>query len=243
MDWLITDSWTDPEGADRFFTEGLVRIDPCFLCYSPASLKIPAKIPLTRTTARRPVVFGCFNRLHKISEATLDLWARVMSLTPGSKLMLKSRAVEDISVTIQIGREFSRRGIAPERIEYAGFSGGDAEYLRSYHAVDIALDPFPYNGATVTCDALWMGVPVVARRGNTHASRVASSILRAAGGDEWIAGSDDAYVEIASRLAADVQLLRRSRAGFRDRMRRSSLMDEMGYVRRFENALRSIAIG
>lgn len=236
MDWFVTDSQADPPGTERFFTEKLVRIDPCFLCYSPASREVSAETE----AGTRPVTFGCFNPLRKISEATLDLWARVLERSEGSRLLLKSRALGDPAVAMRTGREFARRGIAPDRIGCAGFSNTDEDYLRAWHDVDIALDPFPYNGGTITCDALWMGVPVVAKTGDTHASRVASSLLHAAGYAEWIANSDDSYVRIASSLGEEVATLRGTRGARRDRMRGSVLMDETSYARRFEEALRSL---
>ena len=237
IDWLITDSRIDEPGAEKYFAESLLRMEGCFLCYSPALREIPAE----SCVSERPVTFGCFNPLRKISEDTLDLWARVMNKVPASRLMLKSRALEDVQVSGRIVREFRRRGIAPARIVCAGFSGTDEAYLRAHHEIDIALDPFPYNGGTITCDALWMGVPVVAKKGDTHASRVAAGLLYAAGLPNWIANSADDYARIAVRAASEVARLRASRQALRTQVARSELMDSQAYLKRYERALLSVS--
>ncbi len=239
MDWYITDSVADPSGlSERHFTESLLRIDPCFLCYTPSALATAAEIP--HELRHRPVTFGCFNPLRKLSESTLDLWARVLDATPRSRLLLQARAFDDPGVAVRLKRRFARQGIDPDRIDCQGFTRDEAAYFAAYHEVDIALDPFPYNGATVSCDALWMGVPVIAKTGSTHASRVAASILRAAGMPECVASSAEEYVRLASDMASDAQWLRGSRVARRALAMASPLMDATAYVRHFEKALRDV---
>lgn len=234
MTHRIVDSITDPPGAEAFATERLLHADPCFLCYT-----IPADAPEPQRTAREGVTFGSFNVISKVGPQVLDAWARVMHATPGSRLLLKARSLGSESLRARLRADFERRGIEPGRVECLAFVKGRMNHLALYSRVDVALDPFPYNGTTTTCEALSMGVPVVTMEGDRHASRVGVSLLRAAGLDELVARSPEAYIELASSLAQDTARLDAFRRDLRPRMLASPLCDAQAFVERFERAIRS----
>jgi predicted O-linked N-acetylglucosamine transferase (SPINDLY family) len=181
-----------------------------------------------------PIVFGCFNSLSKISTETVDLWSRILLATPGSRLLLKSVRSGERDI---VG-EFQAKGIAPERIVQIPFTSAIIEHLETYSKLDIALDPYPYHGTTTTCEALWMGIPIVSLRGDRHASRVSTSLLSAVGRTEWIATSGDDYVAKATALAADRPGLAQIRSTLRNQMKASPLLDAKGQAERFGNAVR-----
>ncbi len=236
MDYRIVDAVTDPAGAERWCTEKLLRLDRCFLSFLPL-----ATSPEPRMTAELesdgPITFGSFNRLSKVRERTARVWARVLARVPGSRLFLKSSLVSE-DVKGQYERVFAAEGVGPERLLWSSFVAGMESHLAAYHRVDLALDSFPYNGTTTTCEALWMGVPVVALRGEVHRARVGASLLGAVGLDELVAATEDKYVDIAAGLALDRERLRGLHRGLRAKMAASELCDGAGFARALEGAVR-----
>ena len=233
VDWRVVDSITDPPGAEAFCTERLLRLDPCFLCYRPPDLAVQPSMP-----APQPISFGSFNNSAKIGTECAALWARVLRAVPGSRLLMKSQTLADPAVQEAIRRRLADGGIAEDRVELIAQSSTRAEHLALYGRVHVALDSVPYNGTTTTCEALWMGVPVVALRGDRHASRVSASLLSAAGHPEWVAEDADGFVRIASALVADMPRLASIRTSLRDGLRASPLLDAKAYAQRFHAAIR-----
>ena len=237
MDYRLTDALADPPGdADRFASETLVRFAPTAWAYDP-----PAEAPETGVppcTLGRPVTFGCFNNLTKITDATIALWARVLAAVPDSRLLLKGRGLSDDAVRTRYSARFERLGLPAARIDWLERTAGIAEHLAQYRRVDIALDTWRYHGTTTTCEALWMGVPVVTLAGDCHMARVGVSLLTAAGRPEWIANDPDDYARIAAALAADPAGLARIRSGLRGCLGRSPLLDHAGQAAHFMTALR-----
>jgi predicted O-linked N-acetylglucosamine transferase (SPINDLY family) len=179
--------------------------------------------------------------LDKVSDATLDAWAALLKKVPDSRLLLKSRAlVQDSFIAKRIRDEFATRGVEPTRIDLAGWVDSPQGHLDAYRQVDIAMDTFPYNGTTTTCEALWMGVPVIALRGQVHAARVGASLLPAVGLADLVAEDADGYVAAAASLAADKDRLALLRSGLRQRMAASPLCDEKAFVARFESTIRRL---
>ncbi len=204
--------------------------------------------PLAATPARsayggdEPVVFGSFNVLAKISAVTVRLWAAVLMRVPGSRLMLKTDSVHG-PVSRRIAAEFESLGVASDRIIWADWSASRDEHLARYHEIDIALDTFPYNGATTNCEALWMGVPVVSLVGNTPASRMGRSILTVAGLADWACDTEDQFVAIAEGLAARVTALREERGALRRTIEQSALCDDAAHARHVADLLKTISAG
>jgi predicted O-linked N-acetylglucosamine transferase (SPINDLY family)/predicted SAM-dependent methyltransferase len=239
MDWRLTDALADPPGrTERFHVEKLLRLPRGFLCYRPPE-EAPevGELPLLRTGR---LTFGCFNHLPKLTDPMLALWARLLAALPQARLMLKSFGLSAESARRDVLARLARQGIGAERVELRAPQQTLAAHLACYGEVDVALDVFPYNGATTTCEALWMGVPVVSLAGATHVARVGASILTHAGLPELVAESPEQYVEIALSLARDRERLAALRAGLRERLRASALLDARGFARQLEDAYRSM---
>lgn len=233
MDARLVDALTDPPGSDGYCTERLVRLDGCFVCYGPPTdAPEPAQRP-----AGAPVVFGSFNALHKLSPSAVALWARIVNQVPGSRLLMKAAALGEEPTRAQVAARFAAAGLPAERLELLGWVATSP--LRLYERVDVALDTFPYNGTTTTCEALWMGVPVVAMTGRTHAGRVGTSLLTHAGLGDLVSPDMEHYADLAVALAHDAPRRATLRSALRQRVR-SSIADSAAFARRFENALESL---
>jgi protein O-GlcNAc transferase len=239
VDYRLTDALADPLGkTEALHSETLVRLPGCFSCYLPPE-DAPEVSPLP-ALRNGFVTFACFNNPAKVNDRVLDLWARVLHAAPGARLLLKGKAFGSEERRALVRRRLAEQGIAPERIELAGEARSVTEHLGMYARADIALDPFPYNGVTTTCEALWMGVPVVVLEGAAHRGRVGVTLLTHAGFPQWLARTDAEYVEIATKLAADPNALEQARGELREAMRRSPLMDAAGHTRGVEAAYREM---
>lgn len=233
MDFRLTDAHADPVGeADAHHTETLLRIANCAWSYSPPA-DAPTPPPLPSANSDAPIRFGSFNNFAKLSDATLALWSRILVSLPHSRLVLKSATDTDVSFS----QRLLKHGIAIERVTILPASPGTQAHLASYSQVDIALDPTPYAGTTTTCEALWMGRPVITLAGSRHASRVGVSLLHAAGHREWVAEDPDQYVALAVALAADRIRLGEISRSLRSDLQQSVLCDHAGHARRFADAL------
>jgi protein O-GlcNAc transferase len=236
MDYRFVDPVTDPVGdADAFHSEELVRFSQTAWCYAPPGC---APEPLRSGGGAGQVTFGCFNNFSKVGDSTLGCWSAVLAAVPGSRLLLKGHGLGDPSMAAAIKARVAAHGLDESRVELAGRTSSVAAHLELYGRVDVALDTIPYNGTTTTCEALWMGVPVVTMLGDRHAARVGASLLCAAGHQEWIATDQAGYVAAAARLASDAEGRAALRSGLRDELRASSLMDQGGQAARFGAALR-----
>jgi len=237
IDYRLTEGVCDPPGmTERWHAEKLFRLPRAFSCYRPAG-DSPEVGPLPALESGR-ITFGCFNNLAKVNRATLGRWAAILDALPQSRLLLRSRGLLDPDTASSVRDQFALLGISGERIECNGEELSVARHLAQYHRVDIALDTDPYNGTTTTCEALWMGVPVVTLAGRTHASRVGASLLSQLGLSEGIAQGEPGYVAAALNLASNLGRLAGLRRELRDRMRSSPICDEAGFVRELEAAFR-----
>jgi predicted O-linked N-acetylglucosamine transferase (SPINDLY family) len=238
IDYRVVDSLTDPPGAEAFATERLLRLDPCFLCYRPPE-SAPDVAPLPCLAAPgAPITFGSFNSPQKISNDAVRLWRRVLMAVPGSRLLLKGLGFGDPTVVQWMRERFEAEGVDGSRIEALSVAPDTRAHLELYARMDIALDVTPYHGTTTTCEALWMGVPVVSLIGAPHASRVGLSLLTNVGHAEWTAQSPEEFVSIAKQLAGDRGALASIRRTLREQVRSSPLCDGEAYAHRFYAALR-----
>jgi predicted O-linked N-acetylglucosamine transferase (SPINDLY family) len=238
MDYRLVDAVTDPEGeADAFASEALVRLPGGFLCYGGRDdAPAPGAAPSLETGF---VTFGSFNNLAKLSGATLDVWARLLDRLPSARLLLKGKPFAEAATRAIYLDRLAERGVTADRVELVAWLPEEA-HLAVYDRVDIALDPFPYNGTTTTCEALWMGVPVVTLRGDRHAGRVGASLLTQIGLNDLIADSVESYVEAAAALAGDPARLDELRHALRPRMAASRLCDGPAFAREVEGAYRTM---
>ncbi len=238
MDFRLVDALTDPEGSEGFSTEHLVRLPAPFLCYDPHPAFPPPGSPPVLVNGH--ITFGSFNHSSKISGETLDLWSRILAGVPGSRLFLKARAFSDSAVCDRFGEAFSGRGIDPARISFSGLLEGVQEHLAAYGRVDLALDTFPYNGTTTTCEALWMGVPVISLVGSLHAARVGHTLLSAVGLGELAATSAEDYVALAMTFSEDTAQLARLRGQLQRVVEHSPLCDRLHFTKGLEAAFRKM---
>lgn len=240
IDYRLTDALTDPPGrSDRLHSEKLVRLDDGFLCFEPLE-SCPDVRESRASDGGAGIVFASFNELLKVTPPTLAAWCEILERTPGSKLIIKGTTLEDDGTRQLVVGRFVEQGLEPERLQLIGRTPTLEEHLDLYNRVDIALDTFPYNGTTTTCEALWMGVPVVSQSGDVHASRVGLSLLSSVGLGDLIANNVRDYVDKAVSLAGDHERRLQLRNGLRDRMRRSALMDAQGITRHIESAYRDM---
>lgn len=236
MDIRLTDDLADPPGSDACYSERLVRLPGCFLCYRPLT-DVP--LPDAREPGG-PVTFGSFNSYLKITPGVLETWAAILCALPESRLLLKNFSLTDPGVRAACLERLVALGADPQRIDLYGVLAAKADHLALYSQVDIALDTFPYNGTTTTCEALWMGVPVITLAGDRHAGRVGVSLLSALGLPQLVAVDRRAYVELAVRIAGDAELRRQWRSGLREQMQGSALCDGEAFCRNVETVWREL---
>ncbi len=237
MDYILADRYTIPAGTEPFYQERVLRMPDSYVCYDPPSAASePGPLPAVQDGFVR---FGSFSNLAKITPQVVEVWAKILERVPQSRLMLKYLVLGDASVRDRYLGMFTALGVDPARIELLP-SSQHGEYLAAYRGVDIALDPFPFGGGVTTCDALWMGVPVVTCPGETFAGRHSLSYLSTIGLTESIARDLDEYVEIAAGLAGDLPRLAALRAGLRERMAVSPLCDGRRFAENFMKILRGV---
>jgi predicted O-linked N-acetylglucosamine transferase (SPINDLY family) len=235
IDYLITDPVSSPADGAQRFVERLIHMPSVRLCFSaPPFAPAVAPSPALR---RGRIAFGSFTRADKIGASVVAVWARILAAVPGSTLILKGETLKFPLVRTLLERSFSEAGIAPERLDLRTPSSHE-ELLAEYADVDVALDPFPYNGGATTCDAMWMGVPVVARLGTSMISRQSAMMLHAVGLKELVARDDDEYVGIAARIASDLPRLHSLRQELRPAMAASPLCDAEGFAEALAQRLR-----
>ena len=220
MDYRLTDPYLDPPGqGEPFYREQSVCLPETYWCYRPPA-ETPPVNALPALDAGQ-VTFGSLNNFCKVTDPVLAAWSRLLQAVPESKLLLHARAG---SHRDRVRACFAEQGVATQRLAFVD-SLPTAEYFHVYQRIDVALDPFPYGGGTTTCDALWMGVPVVSLAGQTAVGRGGVSLLSNVGLPELVAQDGEQYVQIAAELANDLPRLGQLRATLRDRMQHSPLMD------------------
>jgi predicted O-linked N-acetylglucosamine transferase (SPINDLY family) len=233
MDYRLSDSYLDPPGADEsVYFEKTIRLPRTYWCYAePVVAPTVGGLPAQTIGG---ITFGCLNTYAKVTGSTLRSWARILHEVAGSRLLVHSLEGSHR----QKARELmAREGVASDRLDFVSYMSG-AAYFAKYNQIDVALDPFPYAGGTTTCDALWMGVPVVSLIGKTAVSRGGLSILSNVGMPELVTDDPDRYVQVAVDLARDSARLGGMRAGLRERMQSSPLMDARQFARDIEAAYR-----
>lgn len=238
MGFRLSDRWADPAGAERYHSEALLHMPDgfCQWCY-PGTAEAPpvGDLPATRNGF---ITLGSFNNPIKITPATLNLWSRVLEAVPDARLRCIGISSDEVREALR--HHFFSHG-QEDRVEMLP-KLSYLEFLAACHDVDVALDTLLFSGATTTCDVLWMGVPVVTLPGSmdtsSSASRSTASILSCLGLQHLIAGSPDAYIDIARTLTNDLPALANLRKSLRDKMRSSPLMDAKGFTRALESVLR-----
>jgi protein O-GlcNAc transferase len=233
IDYVLSDRIHTPPEYEQFFVEKVVRLNNAYAIYQAP----PYAPPVSSLPALNQgiITFGCFNYIAKIQRLAIDLWAEILKEVPNSQILLQSKAFGQDEPRQHIHTLFADRGVDPSRILLCG-SVRHNELLEKYNQVDIAFDPFPYSGGITTCEALWMGVPVIAMPGNVVTVRHTISHLHNAGLDELIADTPSNYKALAVELASDLPRLADLRATLRDRISHSPLCDGAAFTRQLEEA-------
>jgi predicted O-linked N-acetylglucosamine transferase (SPINDLY family) len=235
MDYRLSDPYMDPSDSDfSLYSERTIRLPETYWCYSVAG-PTPDPSPPPAATAGY-VTFGCLNNFAKVSPPALDLWAEILRSVPRSRLIVHSHPGTHLDA---VRERFAGKGISPDRLQFPSRQPW-AQYVRTYGRIDIALDPFPWGGGITTCEALWMGVPVVSLLGRTAVGRGGASILTNVGVPELVAPAPEQYVQIATDLAKDLPRLAELRRTLRARMQASPLMDAPRFARNVEAAYRQM---
>ena len=233
--WRLSDAIAEPPGeADRLSAERIVRLPHGFHSYRPpVDAGPPAEPPLR---ANCHVTFGSFNNTSKVTGEVVRVWSEILKRVPDSRLIVKSAQMGDEETRRRYLNTFVQFGIDAGRIELLARINAADGHLRAYDRIDIGLDPFPYNGTTTTCEALWMGVPVVTVTGANHVARVGASLLTHCGLTELVASDEAGYIATAVALAEDPERLAQLRRTMRDRLNAAPLTDYKGFARSVETA-------
>jgi len=237
VDYRFTDSYADPENQDQFYTEKLVRLPSGFLSFAP-----PEDVPCEAAppcVEKGYITFGSFNNFSKVNEECIEIWCKILQRVENSKLYLKSKLFTQEGFKEGVYAAFESRGIGEGRLMLVGQIPSLYGHLEAYANVDIGLDTFPYNGTTTTCEAIWMGVPVVSLYGEDHRSRVGLSILSQIGLSSFAAPTARDYIKQAIKLASDYEQLTALRGSLRGVLAASSVCDAVTTTREIEDAYKS----
>lgn len=237
IDYFIGDRHVLPVAEESHFVEKPWRLPDCYLCFTPPTEAIEAGPPPQLSTGA--VTFGYFGKLGKMTEEVVAVWSRVLLSVPGSRLFLKARELGGDYAMRETAARFAAHGIDGSRLLLEGGSPRD-EYLAAYHRVDVMLSPFPYPGGTTTVEALWMGVPVLAMKGDRFLTHICESMLHAAGLADWIAEDIEDYIARAAAVATDTQKLSTLRSGLRGQLLASPLCDARRFARNLEAAFEAM---
>ena len=237
MDYIVADEFHIHEDEEKYYVENVLRISECnFVVRPPDFAPEITELPFY---GNGYITFGTFSIPTKINPEIVTVWCRIMQRVPGSRMMLKYKAMDDPANVDRINKLFQNGGIDPSRLMLYG-STPHVDLLNHYNKIDIGLDPAPYSGGLTTCEALWMGTPVVTCPGATFGGRHSQSILSCVGLTETIAGDFDQYVDVAVELAGDIPRLADISAGLRQKMADSALVDGETFAQKFTTAMQTI---
>ncbi len=234
IDYFLTDSASAPLGSESLFAEKPWRLSTPSCAYRPAAQMGPVS-PLP-AQSRGFVTFGTLTRAVRINHRSIRVWSEILARMPGARLVVNSTSFREPAMRDWLLPKFAARGVETERLEI-GYQTPPWDVMRG---IDIGLDCFPHNSGTTLCESLYMGIPYVTLAGRPSVGRLGSAMLRGVGHPEWIALSEDEYIEMAVALASDLPKLARLRAGLRAQMEASPLRDEAGFARRVESAYREM---
>jgi predicted O-linked N-acetylglucosamine transferase (SPINDLY family) len=234
MDYLLADETGVSESHREDFTEAIWYLPDTRLCFTPPEYDLAVSpLPALKNGC---VTFGCFQNLAKVGDKVLSAWGKILTALPSARLRLQSKHLDNPKVQAALRLGLQQSGIDPSRVVMHGGAPREA-YLGAHAEVDVILDTFPYTGGTTTCEALWMGVPIVTLAGDTLLSRQGASLLTAAGLRDWIGTDESDYVAKAIALAGDLPRLAGLRAGLRAQALASPVFDASRFARNFEAAL------
>lgn len=235
FDYLIGDEHVIPAEEERFYSEKILRVPGSYLTFAVDYPVPPVADP--PCLPNRGITFGSLASQYKITNEVAATWSRILELSPNSSLLLKNKHLASPETRRFVLGLFTKHGIGPERLLLEG-PEEHYEFLKAYDRIDVALDPFPYNGGTTTTEAIWQGVPVIAFDGDRWASRTSASILRAGGLGDFVAGDLDGYVALAAYwggASSARERLLEFRRNMRSRLSASAVCDTRSFARNMEN--------
>jgi len=237
IDYILGDPYVTPvEEADNF-VEKIWQLPESYLCLTEPYVNVDVcQLPALENGS---VMFGCFNKIERMNDNVVVVWASILKAIPNSRLFLKDNNFSDSAMREAVFSRFELVGIGDNRLILEGRSPR-SEYLAAYNRVDIALSPFPYGGGTTSAEGLWMGVPVITKRGDCFLSHLGESIAHNAGLPDWIAANEDEYIAKAVKFSADLNVLIKLRAGLREQVLASPLFDAPRFASNFEKAVWSM---
>jgi len=239
IDYRFTDEIADPVGlSDQLHSEQLLRLANGFLCYQ-GDENIPLNAVLS-CKEKGYITFGSFNNLSKVTPQVIQCWSKILLAIPDAHLLLKSKQLADAEVRLRYLRLFEQEGVSGDRIELYSHLAKNDEHLTLYHSIDIGLDPFPYNGTTTTCEALWMGVPIITLNGDHHSSRVGASIMTHVNLEEFIAKDMSEYIELAINFSNRQDYLAELRGKLRGLMLEAELCNAKLFTKNVEKNYHAI---
>lgn len=238
FDYLIGDHVVLAPGDESDYSEKLVRLGGCYLAFG-VGYPVP-EVSALPCLDGRPFTFGSLASMYKLTPQVIAVWSRVLTQLPASRLLLRNQGLRSAANRQHLAERFARHGIGEDRLQLQGPTD-HFEFLQTYDSIDLALDPWPYNGGTTTSEALWQGVPVASIRGDQWTSRVSASILLAAGLTEFIAADAEDLVRLATETAANPNRLATVRRELRNRLRLSAACDTIGLTRQLEAAYQTMA--
>ena len=238
VDYRIVDKITDTKNDGHYHTESLARLSGCFLCYKPS--EDAPKVKDTPMENHGYITFGTFNNSVKITQEVVHLYSNILHATNNSRLVLKNKSFQDVNIRERYISMFKENEIDSSRLSFLSMTPTTIAHLDLYNTIDIALDSFPYNGTTTTCEALYMGTPVITFLGDRHSSRVSASLLTAIGHKELIAESEQDYVKLAIELANDTTRLKNYNENLRADMLESPLCDAPSFTHNLENLYKNV---
>merc|ERR1712100_164078 len=229
--YRLCDNITDPLDTKQEYTEQLVRLQRCFLCYrAPTNPPIISQVSLTKNGY---VTFGFFNNLAQVTPDMIKIWIKILQKIPNSHLVMRCKPFATASLRDKYINQFTNNGIESHRLDFKPLFPRNFDHLKAYQSIDISLDSWPYCGTITTCESLFMGVPVITMSGQTHASNIGKSILSQVDLQNWVATTTAEYITIAEQYANE-HTLHELRGSLRNRILQSPLCDCMGFTRNLE---------
>ncbi len=240
MDFWLGDKHLFPEKINEWHVEEICRLNRCFIAWEPTEGLPEAKAQVTDPPRGAGIRFGCFNHNRKFSDRTLNLWGRILNSIHGSFLVLKANHSGDLDTQELLRRRMLRAGLDPERVIWLPITASPEEHLEQYSQMDVGLDPFPNGGCTTTCEALWMGVPVITLIGRSYVSRMSTAVLNGAGLPEFCAKTEEDYLNLAIGMASRLDWLRSGRDRWRNYIQENSLGDAFSLMQELETTFQKL---
>ncbi len=233
MDYILGDKFVTPCDSQCEFTEKIIQLPECYLCFSKPDLNI--EVAPTPAIKNNNITFGCLNRADKISNELISVWSQIIKKVPSSQLFFRGGGYSRAIIS-EIIDDFKSFGVAKNRLKFAEETSRE-KFLATYNQIDVALDPFPYPGGTSTCEALWMGVPVITKKGFNFLSRMGETILHNTGNGDLCAKNNEDYISLAVKLAKNISFLSNSRAQRREQTLKSCIFDAGSFAINFEKMI------